>query len=372
MRRAVFLVLAVALGARCEDNKEKSVTTFVVQDAATLARGRLDDVMLRGDVLVHSGDGELTAKRSTVVGPSVEANVPFDRACVSVNADTPDDSSVEVFARVDLAGDARTEWLPLGVIARPVEERKVPRSAEPFTTHSAKVDVDTIVLPHAKGRALSVRLVLGRSTTKGESPRVRRVVVVAWPRGKRDPEPEGAKHPAWGKTLDVVERSQRVEDPKIAGRICSATSLGMVLAFHGFTKETVEVCHEVHDRKAQIYGNWALNVAYAGRLGLDAAITRMASFRPLEDEIAAGRPVVITHRWSAGELTGSPVSATDGHLIVVRGFTKEGDLVVNDPAADPRKDQPIQRVYKRAEIAKTWLERGDGVAYLLAKRGAAK
>ncbi|MEZ0229976.1 MAG: C39 family peptidase, partial [Planctomycetota bacterium] len=195
-----------------------------------------------------------------------------------------------------------------------------------------------------------------------------RVVVAAWPKGKRDSERAGVPHPAWGKVLEVVERSQRVEDPKIAGRICSATSLGMVLAFHGFDKKTTEVCAEVHDRKAEIYGNWALNVAYAGRLGLDAAVTRMGSFEPLEAEIAAGRPVVITHRWAAGELTGSPVSATDGHLIVVRGFTKEGDLVVNDPAADPRKEQKIQRVYKRAEIEKTWLGNADGVAYLLAKR----
>src|SRR5581483_12020483 len=112
-----------------------------------------------------------------------------------------------------------------------------------------------------------------------------------------------------------------------------ATSLGMVLAFHGAVFETAAVCSQVHDHQAKIYGNWALNVAFAGRLGFDAAIGRCGSFEPLEAEIAAGRPVVISHRWAKGELSGSPVSATDGHLIVVRGFTKEGDLVVNDPAA---------------------------------------
>src|SRR5581483_3867876 len=156
--------------------------------------------------------------------------------------------------------------------------------------------------------------------------------------------------------------------PKISGRICSATSLSMVLAFHGHVEETAAVCSQVYDHEAKIYGNWACNVAYAGRLGFDAAIGRFGSFAPLEAEIAAGRPVVLTHRWSAGELTGSPVSATDGHLIVCRGFTKEGDIVVNDPAADPRKGQKIQRVYKRAEIEKTWLGNGDGVVYLVAKR----
>jgi hypothetical protein len=142
----------------------------------------------------------------------------------------------------------------------------------------------------------------------------------------------------------------------------------MVLAFHGKVFETAAVCSQVHDERAQIYGNWALNVAFAGRLGFDAAIGRMGSFAPLEAEIAAGRPVVLTHRFSKGELSNAPISATDGHLIVCRGFTKDGDLIVNDPAADPRHGQTIRRVYKRAEIEKTWLGHGDGVCYLLSPR----
>lgn len=151
-------------------------------------------------------------------------------------------------------------------------------------------------------------------------------------------------------------------------KICSATSLGMVLSYYGFSLETRDVCPEVLDRESGMYGNWALNVAYAGRLGLDASIARFGSWKPLEDEIAAGRPVVLTHRWAAGELTGAPIASSDGHLVVARGFTKEGDVVVNDPAADPRKAEKIERVYKRADLEKTWLGNGDGVCYVIAKR----
>ena len=108
-------------------------------------------------------------------------------------------------------------------------------------------------------------------------------------------------------------------------------------------------------------------LAFCGRLGLKASIARLGGFRPLEDEIVAGRPVVISHRWEKGELTGAPVESSDGHLIVVRGFTKDGDVVVNDPAADPRKGASVLRTYKRAEIEKTWHKRVDGIAYVIAR-----
>ncbi|HZU96804.1 MAG TPA: C39 family peptidase [Planctomycetota bacterium] len=343
MRRAWLLVLAAALVARADDSKETRVTTFVAEDTASLASGTL---------------GALP----TLESRPIQAVAPFDRVCVSVNATVPGDARVEVAAKVGLESGA-TEWLALGTVANPDDGAKVPCSVSSKDGSGVKVAIDTIELEQAKGRTVTVRLVLHRSS-RNELPHVRRIAVAAWPHGKLDAEP-ASRHPAWGKVLEVVERSQRVEDPKISGRICSATSLGMVLVFHGFKKETAEVCREVLDHEAGIYGNWALNVAYAGRLGLDAAIVRMGSFAPLEAEIAAGRPVVISHRWSKGELSGAPISSTDGHLIVVRGFTKEGDLVVNDPAADPRKGEKIQRVYKRAEIARTWLGNTDGIAYVL-------
>jgi hypothetical protein len=88
----------------------------------------------------------------------------------------------------------------------------------------------------------------------------------------------------------------------------------------------------------------------------------MMGLEDLEAEIAAGRPVEISHRWEKGELDGAPISRTDGHMIVVVGFTKDGDVVVNDPAAKPGS---VRRVYKRAQIDKTWLMRGSGIAYVL-------
>jgi hypothetical protein len=62
-------------------------------------------------------------------------------------------------------------------------------------------------------------------------------------------------------------------------------------------------------------------------------------------------------------LTGSD-SASNGHLIVAVGFTKEGDLVANDPWARLERGQPVRRVYKRANAAAAWAH-SENTVYLI-------
>jgi len=83
----------------------------------------------------------------------------------------------------------------------------------------------------------------------------------------------------------------------------------------------------------------------------------------LERELSAGRPAVVSHRFALGELPESPLPETRGHLLVVVGFTSEGDVVVHDPAANPERGEPIRRTYPRESFARTWLERGAGITY---------
>jgi hypothetical protein len=346
------------------------VETRVAEDAAHLASGKREGTALEEGALVLAAGID----RGSVETDDFPASEPFDRLCASWNAETKDTSTVEVLSRVVLDDGTRTDWLSLGVSGRPDESARVSRSVRGPTEGPVRVAIDTLEVAAGsqrtpRGRAFALKLVLARASG-GASPRVRRLCAVAWPRGRRDPEPAdtAAVSSAWGKVLAVPERSQRVEDRAIEGRICSPTSLSMVLAFHGVDRPTSEVAREVLDREAGIYGNWALNVAYAGRLGLDAEIARFGSFRPLESEIAAGRPVVISHRFSPGELEGAPIASSDGHLIVVRGFTASGDVVVNDPAADPRQGARVERTYRRGDLERTWLGNGDGIAYLVRKR----
>ena len=78
-------------------------------------------------------------------------------------------------------------------------------------------------------------------------------------------------------------------------------------------------------------------------VGGDSYVTRLRDLREAEDYVAAGVPLVISVAFSRGELTGAPISASNGHLMVVVGFEADGDVVVNDPAG--ATDAEVRRVY---------------------------
>lgn len=270
------------------------------------------------------------AESSAMTFP-LTASAPFDRAVVSWNATGPVLVELEAGGRWHVMG----RW-----------------SDRPRSEPGGLVDVDKLVLPRA-ATSFRFRVTPERGTT------VTLVAVTRWLDAERLTDP-GLASPAWGRTLAVPQRTQTTETD--GGRVCSPTSLSMVLQHHGTNKSTREVALGVYDHAARIYGNWSFNVAYAHRVsGLEAYVGR-ATFQDLEAEIAAGRPVIISHNWTAGQLTGAPISATDGHIIVVVGFAANGDVVVNDPAAPLSS---VRRTYRRAELRRTWLDRGDGIVYFL-------
>ncbi|MBI3269323.1 MAG: C39 family peptidase [Planctomycetes bacterium] len=248
-------------------------------------------------------------------------------------------------------------WLPSGEH----------RSGEKRTASSdgASVDVDTIK-PAQPADVASASVWVTLTSDGAATPVLHSLTLSTWVARKHAPF---AVHPspAWGRVLAVPERSQCVEDPAIAGSICSPTSLAMVLEFWGVSLPTAEVARGVYDAQAAIYGNWPFNTAFAfeasaGRLR-ESYVVRFAGLEDLEAEILACRPVIISHRWKKSELTGAPVESSDGHLIVVVGFDANGDVVVNDPAADPRRGGRVRRVYPRREMFRTWMENADGIAY---------
>jgi hypothetical protein len=344
-----------------------------------LSRQRLDGVVVDGDRLVLA-----PGRDAGTFEASLPAGEPFDRLVPSLNAEALAPGLV-VRVRVRIRDEAGwSPWAPFGVYGGGPD---LPRSEVGPDPSRVEVQTDTLVLPRPAAAA-EVRLELAREAARSANvtPRVRRLAAALWQSataGGRAPAPTGPsqapagappgaaagvagrRSAAWGRVLDVPERSQAVEDREIAGKICSPTSLSMVLAFWGHALPTATVAAGVYDHAAKIYGNWSFNVAFAASLGLVATVARCEDFGPVEAEVAAGRPVVISHRYAKGEVTGAAVSATDGHLIVVRGFTDDGDVVVNDPAADPRDGEATRRIYRRADIARSWLRNASGICYLV-------
>jgi hypothetical protein len=163
--------------------------------------------------------------------------------------------------------------------------------------------------------------------------------------------------------LAITPRSQFDAQEKYRQDICSPTSLAMALEFWGYRKPTEEVALAVRDRFSQLFGNWPANVAYAASHGLDARVARLDSITELEHMIAAGRPVIVSVAFDAGDLPAAPIDKTSGHLLVVSGLTKQGDVIVNDPAAPTAAE--VRRIYPRADFHKAWRIKKRGLSYLI-------
>lgn len=161
--------------------------------------------------------------------------------------------------------------------------------------------------------------------------------------------------------LDVPARSQYVVDGERGW--CSPTSLSMLNAYFGLDYDVPATARAVFDRAYNGTGNWAFNVAFSGSLGLRAAVVYLQNLDQAQRFIEAGIPIAISYSWSDGELPGAPLEQSDGHLVVLCGFTANGDCAVNDPA-----HPNLRAVYPRAALERVW-QRNNGVAYAVAPLG---
>jgi hypothetical protein len=194
--------------------------------------------------------------------------------------------------------------------------------------------------------------------------------------------PPSKPGPAAGTVLAVPTYSQMVHSghyPQWGGggeAWCSPTSTAMVLAYYGIspTPRGITEGHGdavvdhtarmVYDHGYRGTGNWAFNTAYAATLVAgDSYVTRMRDLREAEDHIAAGVPLIVSIAFGRNQLTGAPISASNGHLLVVVGFEADGDVVVNDPAGATNAE--VRRVYDRAQFERLWISASGGTAYVI-------
>ncbi len=304
---------------------------------------------------------------------SEEYAVPggFDNVVPSFDALTPPGTWV----RVTLAARVEGRWtrdydfgawaFDTGTVAR--------HSVEGQKDELGRVYTDTLVLSR-KADALRMTVWLF-STQQGVSPRVRALAAALTDTG-RTPSDDTSARLAWGKVLDVPGRSQLVYPD--GGGWCSPTSVSMILAYWGrqLSREALVVpvpvaAEYTMDRVYQGNGNWPFNTAYASHLdngALHGLVARLDSFAQVEALIAAGIPVSISIAYEPGQLTGSPITRSDGHLIVVKGFTPEGDVICNDPAFP--SDDKVEVTYRRDELWRVW-RHSKGMAYVVWPAGTA-
>lgn len=311
----------------------------------------------------------------------VQPGQSFTQLLPTWNAVTPADTAVQMQARVRSSTGKVSGWKVMGTWA--TRDSGLHRSSGASQRDSvAGVATDTLVA--GSGVTLlgyQLRVVPLRRPGTTASPTVRSLQAVASRPGTL---PTTSRQLLPARTLAVPRYSQmthRGEYPQYGGggqAWCSPTSLSMILGYYralpsasnytwvssSYADRWVDhVARLVYDYGYSGAGNWAFNTAYAADLTTDAFVTRLHDLSEAERFVAAGIPLAASIAFSRGQLSGAPIGASSGHLVVIAGFTRTGDVVVNDPAA-PNNDS-VRRTYDRGQFERAWLGGSSGTVYVV-------
>jgi hypothetical protein len=167
--------------------------------------------------------------------------------------------------------------------------------------------------------------------------------------------------PGAGTMVSVPALSQVGEDPAIALRICSPTSVAMVLRYWGRPATAAAVAADVFHADTDRYGIWPAAIRAAAARGVAGYLLRFPDWTAAAWCLSRRIPIIASVKYAEGELRGAPIAATTGHLIVLTGY-EDGVVLANDPAA-PTADT-VPRRYRRDDLTRAWLER-RGIGYVL-------
>ncbi|MCC7229618.1 MAG: C39 family peptidase [Fimbriimonadaceae bacterium] len=304
--------------------------------------------------------------------PAIDAKQDWDEAIVSWNIQGSERAGVRIEVQASYP-ERDTKWYAFadwtGNLA------KGPR-ASILNQKDADGDVLTDTFRVVKPcQRLKVRLTL-RQTEDGPLPELK-LLAVCFSKSSslgKVVDPTTRKGTA---LIDVPKRSQGpYEDGKLSydrsrvspsfetwfkgvrqAQYCSPTSLSMVLDYWGQKLNLPSLCVDVPEVVAGVFdeqypgtGNWPFNCAYAGSFaGLRAYVTRLGMVSDIERIVDRGMPVVCSVAYNLLKGNGKPAGG-DGHLVVVVGFTADGDPIINDPG---RSDE-VRQIYRRANFFRAW------------------
>lgn len=371
---------------------------------AQLASGHHDGTRITRDGLVLAratgnrsytdpyGDGTAVEyDEATWTSPVVRPGFGLTELIASWDATTPDGTWLEVLVRGTADDGTRTGWYVLGRWASddPGDGGTLHRtSVGGQGTEHATVYVDTLAtLGDHVLHDWQLQLRLLRRRGGHASPTVRFLGAVA--SNLPDAETVATSEPTGrARTLDVPTLSQELHKGHYpqwdnGGEAwCSPTSTAMVLGYWGAGPSAADLAwvdppvdpqvdfaaRNVFDYRYDGAGNWPFNTAYAARYGLEGFVTRLRSLTEAEAFIAKGIPLVASVSFEKEDMDGAGYG-TNGHLLVICGFTADGNVVVNDPASHLLADNDEVRVtYRRDQFENAWVPHSGGTVYVIHPR----
>src|SRR5207245_11400924 len=88
-------------------------------------------------------------------------------------------------------------------------------------------------------------------------------------------------------------------------------------------------------------------------------VTSIVVYTDVEEWVSTGIPVILSALWywlAPGRPPDSEI-----HLIFCIGFTKDGDVVTNDPATRFERGEIVRRIYKRENVIHSWMKSHNAV-----------
>lgn len=295
----------------------------------------------------------------------------FKKIIVSWNAVTPLNSYIVVQARVFVQNkkDKKkkwSEWMSWGKWGTNIK-----RGSESSKCDEVRIDVDTLSINEGySGKAIQLKII-SYYDNKGFSADIREVAITYYKENNNDLK--NKKYELINKLIETPCISQMKRDEKIAHKICSPTSLTMLLNRLGENLKVEDVAYSCFDYNYNEFGNWTYNVAYAGSLGYKAYV-EYGGIDSLIREISNGNPIEVSVKYTNDinnkeypYIENAPLT-TSGHLIVVCGIEVSNNgkwVIVNDPAG--KDDESVRLKYKFEDFMKAW-QRSNYIMYVIYKQ----
>jgi hypothetical protein len=299
-------------------------------------------------------------REGTWTSPQTRTDFPFTELLPSWNLSTPADTGVVFTVRVrDAASREWSPWLRIGGWGRTTN------SARQDECDLGKIDVDTLKL-NRPADAYQLRATLQSFDLSPKvNPSIRRIAVTysgalnaqsAWAKAMHSQPVD------WARDLKLPFFPQGDNDPAVVKMTCSPTSVSMVLSYFSVDRPTMENCLAIWDDHDDLFGNWANATQRAAEVGMDAWLQRFRNWDQVKELIARGQPVIASINFEKGTYEDAPIyKGTGGHLIVIRGFTADGKVIVNDPASRAKGNGAL---YPAKGLAHAWFGNG-GVGYVI-------
>lgn len=280
-----------------------------------------------------------------IVMESKSSIFPYDIGLPSWNGTAPGgNGGFRVLIRVPY-GNGWSPWLEVGYW-----KNNLWTGSKSTSFARGRIDIDTVVLYDFTDQ-WQFRIEMRRNSLDTPSPTITRLsYYISDDRTTQninytsilDDKPE----PIFIPTTFLAQNS--ISD-EYGGRICSPTSVSMILLSYDIEVDPLQFAMDTYDPYYGIFGVWPRVVQNASEFGLVGTVTRYRTWSEAWEVLANGGRIAMS--------IGQPLYG--GHLVMLAGFNENGDPIVHDPA---RTYDGYSHVFNKYQLSQAWFAKG-GVAY---------